>query len=868
MTDPNLAFSAVPVLIEGQATRTPDRTAVRAGIQSLSYLQLDRRANHLAHILAAHGVRRGTRVAVLLPHSLETVVALLGVLKTGAAYVPLDTEYPAARLAQMLDDSTAAVLVTTSDLVPTVPGTCHVVCMDNAPQAGVSDVPLGVEIAPDDPVYVIFSSGSTGRPKGIVIPHRALVNYVQWANAAYLRNSASDLALHTSLAFDLTVTSIFTPLTTGGAVVAYPPRGVRPPILDVMDDDRVDVIKLTPSHLALAVEHRATPARLRAFIVGGENFDVDLARRVDDRFGGRVAIFNEYGPTETTVGCMIHRFDRNHDRRASVPIGRPAADTYIYLLDDQLTPVGNSVGEIFVGGAGLALGYLDDPSLTADRFIADPFRDGHSMYRTGDLARRLADDTLEFVGRQDDQIKIRGHRIHLNEIGDRLVLHPLVRDCIVRRLDESNGRASLVAYYVADAPIEARELRRFAREYLMEAAVPTGFVWLEQLPLNINGKVDVGALPPPEAPRTEPPASDQRPRTETERQLVEIWCRLLRFNQIGIRESFFDLGGDSLLAVQLMLEIERALGVQLSAAALFPEGTIETLAEAIENQKPLGTLSPLVALRPGGDRLPLFFLHGIAGEVLYCEPIIRHLPPEQPVYGLQAAGLNLPGERPLRIEAIASRYVEAVQQLIPDGPYYLVGYSAGGIIAYEMAQQLRSNGHEIGLLGVIDGDAPNALGGGFRWTPQSIGQTLMNAGYWTIDDLLVSSSVDLRVRVRSKARLLRQRVAAAGESPTTSDIRDRLGVPELLEHQIPWLNAYVDAMNNYRPLPYDGRLTLFRARTFGLFQRVVPDRGWGSLAREVKIQVIKGNHATILREPHVRALAQQIEQSLAARTLV
>ena len=435
-------------LIEAQAHRSPDSVAVSSADVSLTYRELYRRANQLAHALRQRNVGPGSRVGILLRHSVETIVAIVGVLKAGAAYVPLDPDYPVARLRHYLDSADVRVVLTTSDLAPLVGESRIALSVDAAStllEAFSTDGP-DVPVTSDDPAYVIYTSGSTGLPKGIVIPHKALVNYVQWANAVYLDSVPQNFALHSSLTFDLTVTSIFTPLTTGGTVVAYPVRGGEPPILDVLRENRADIVKLTPSHLALVAEQGLTPSRLKTFIVGGENLDAALARRVHDQFGGHVAIFNEYGPTETTVGCMIHRFDPERDRRASVPIGVPAANTRILVLDEHLLIVAPGVvGELYVGGAGLASEYLGEPTLTAERFIDDPFRPGDRLYRTGDLAQRLPDGAIEFVGRNDDQIKMRGHRIHLSEIRHVLAQHPDVRDCVVRRLEDADGRSVLVA---------------------------------------------------------------------------------------------------------------------------------------------------------------------------------------------------------------------------------------------------------------------------------------------------------------------------------------------------------------------------------------------------------------------------------------
>jgi amino acid adenylation domain-containing protein len=861
------SFAATVVdSFDRQARDAPDRIAVRAEGRASTYGDLARRANQLARLLETYHVGARCRVGILLDHSVETLVAILGVLKAGAAYVPADPDTPGARLRQVLDDAKVEIVLTTTEHSRSSLG-ARLIYLD-ADAERLAEMPAelpGVRPAQQDPAYVIYSSGSTGRPKGIVISHGALWNYVSWANAVYLENRPADLPLHSALAFDLTVTSIFSPLTTGGVVVAYRPRRGEPPIGDVFKEDQVDLIKLTPSHLTLALEQPATPSRLRAFIVGGENLDTELARRVDERFGQRVAIFNEYGPTETTVGCMIHEYDRERDRRRSVPIGRPAANTRIYVLNERGESIGeHGVGELYVAGAGLALEYLNDPVLTGQRFLPDPFCPGALMYRTGDLARRLENGLLEFVGREDDQIKIRGHRIHLGEIRQVLMRHPAVCEAVIRRVEGPGSRSDLVAYYVAEREIDDRELRAITREYLPRAILPTMFVWLDRLPLTTNGKVDHRALQSLESVHRTSPGAAELPTNAVEREIAEIWCRLLDFKHVGIRESFFELGGDSLSAVQLMAELERAFGVRLPLSALYPEGSIETLARALESNR---IREPLVELRRAGGPRLTFLLHAIGGEVLGYEALIRHLDPDRPVYGIQAVDTHLAGESPLCIQSIAARYVQAVRAVQPHGPYGLVGYSAGGTLAFEMAQQLRAAGEEIELLGIIDGDAPAPMTRTDRRTARDVVRWMINVGAWIVDDLLVSDLEDLKLRSRSKLKLIARRLGLSGRRTSSTegakpDIRDELGVPELTAQQIPWLEAYADAMRGYQPDPYKGRVTLFRARTFGLRQRVVRDRGWGRLADFVDVQVIKGNHASILRDPAVRHLAAAIDDCL------
>jgi amino acid adenylation domain-containing protein len=859
------SIETIHALIKAQVIRTPHAVAVRCAAEAITYETLDRRANGLAHILRAKGISVGARVGILVPHSIETVIALLGVLKCGAAYVPFDPVTPVVRIRSCLRDADIRTVVTTGKFTTAIRGECAVVAVDADGAMNEADAPPLVQVAPEDVAYIIYSSGSTGTPKGILISHRALTNYVTWANSVYI-DRGSDGALHSSLAFDLTVTSIFVPLTAGGAVVAYPARIGELPIVDVLRDDRVDFIKLTPSHLRLVVEQANLPKRVRTFIVGGENLDTALALKTHEVFQGRVRIFNEYGPTETTVGCMIHRFDPNQDRRNSVPLGRPGAGARIYLLDGRGAPVASGKGEIYIGGVGLALGYLNAPSLTAERFIPDPFESGQLMYRSGDLADRHPDGTIEYIGRIDDQIKLRGHRIHLSEIRLVLMEYPDIQDCVVRVVSDHRGAQVLVAYYVSDQPIDRKVLRAFALRKLMPATAPSNFVHLERLPLNTNGKVKIDSLPFPEIMDLRSPGVSQGPRTLTERRMAEIWRGVLPLASFGVGENFFEVGGDSISSVRLISEIQKAFGVRLPSEVMFREPTIEALSQQIDEVQADSRTSRLVPLRPGAQRRPLFLMPGVVGEVMSYVPLLQYLPTKQPVYALEDRDDKHTSGRAVEIESLASKYFEAIREVQPTGPYNLAGYSAGGITAFEIACQIQANGERVGLLAIIDGDPPPAVGGRasngrYAWT-----RFIKNLAYLFTDDLMVSSASDLQQRFQSKARILIHYLKDSSfrhsQKAGGLDMRDIAGTPGLAAHQIPRLEAFMSAVRRYQPKRYDGRLTLLRARAFGLFQPVLHDRGWSSLVDQIDVRVLKGNHASILREPFVRQLAKELEELL------
>ena len=572
-------------LFEEQVARTPERVAVVLGDQEITYLDLNHRANRLARKLKASGVGHGELVGVCLEHSIETVVAILGILKSGAAYVPFDPAHPIGRMAFIIEDGQLSTVVTHERFVEGLPpNKLNIICLDVSPEeamAAPEESPDG-GATPDDLAYIIYTSGSTGQPKGVKIRHAALVNYIWWAKDVYMRGEGLDFPLYSSLAFDLTVTSVFTPLITGNRIYIYP-RNERGGVLaDILRDRRVGALKLTPSHLSLIKDADNSQSRITRLIVGGEALETELARKVYQSFGGMVEIFNEYGPTEATVGCMIHQFDFEKDERAFVPIGRPAANMQIYILDEELNPAPeNVVRELYISGDGLADGYINKPELTAEKFLDHPFQPGKKIYRTGDLARWLPEGVIEFVGRCDEQVKFHGHRIELSEIRAALNQHPQIRESVVVLTKDRNGNDALVAYYVSRQELEVAPLRVFLSERIIQETIPNVFIHLEKLPLTLNGKVNYRALPTlEEAMRLR--RAYAPPQNEDERILADIWAQVLGVEQVGVHDDFFELGGHSLLATQVTARAREAFQVELPMTWLFEAPTVADLALIIE----------------------------------------------------------------------------------------------------------------------------------------------------------------------------------------------------------------------------------------------------------------------------------------------
>jgi amino acid adenylation domain-containing protein len=647
-------------LFEEQAAAKPEAEAVVLGSDAVTYDELNRRANRLARHLRGLGVGPGVRVGLYLEHSPETLVAILGVLKAGGAYVPFDPEHPAARLAFMLEDAEIRVILTQQRLAERLPRTDARVLRLDADWPAVAresdDAPV-VEMTSDDIAYVIYTSGSTGEPKGVLIRHRSLVNYIWWAADVYLQGERLDFALYSSLAFDLTVTSIFTPLVTGNRVIVYPKTGRDIPLLNILEDDRVGVLKLTPSHLLLLKDRDNRASRIKRLVVGGEALEVELARRVLDSFGGRVEIYNEYGPTEATVGCMLHRYDEERDLRGAVPVGRPAANCRVYVLEGggRRPAAENVLGEMYVGGECLAAGYLGREELTGERFVADPFVEGGVMYRTGDLGRHVGGGVVEYAGRADGQVKYHGYRVELGELKAALNRHPLVRDSVVLVRKGKQGRESMVAYYVSRQPLEARELREWMAGQVIAETAPNIYVHLKRLPLTLNGKVNYEALPAFEESRETGGRSRVEPRSPVELALTEIWSEVLGVGGVGAHDNFFELGGHSLLATQVLSKVLEVFQVEIPLRTLFEEPTVSGVASIVEAALAgADRVEARPPLRPvaRGDELPLSF----AQQRLW---FVQQLEPDSPAYNVPLA-VRLSG--PLDVAAMRATLREIIRR--------------------------------------------------------------------------------------------------------------------------------------------------------------------------------------------------------------
>ncbi|MFB7570842.1 amino acid adenylation domain-containing protein [Streptomyces sp. NPDC056165] len=709
---------AQPELFQAQVARTPDAPAVVFGGEELTYAQLNAGANRLARFLIDRGVGPERFVAVALPRSARLVVALLAVLKAGGAYVPVDPAYPAERIAFMFSDTDPALLLTDMATAAALPqGTEAVerVLLDDVatderiaafdatdPDDGDRSAPL----RPANPAYVIYTSGSTGRPKGVVIQHTSLTDYLVFAAGDYdgVRGTA---LLHSSISFDLSVTAAHVPLTVGGTVhVVSDLQDPDPQTAEALRRRPCTFLKATPSHLPVLHTLPEEYAPTTELLLGGELL---LGERVDawrkDHPG--TTVLNMYGPTETTVNCSQYRIEPGTPiLPGPLPIGGPMPNTRFHVLDDhlELVPPG-AAGELYVAGDCLARGYLGRPDMTAARFVPDPFgAPGARMYRTGDVVRWNLDGTLSFLRRVDDQVKLRGFRIELGEVEAVLDRHPAVARSAVIVREDRPGDQRLVAYVVpapgADLPA-GPALRRHAAADLPEYMVPNAFVELHALPLTPNRKLDRRALPAPESSAV---SGGRAPRTRQERLLTELFAEVLGLNRVSIDDGFFDLGGHSLLATRLIGRVRATFGTDIAIRTLFEAPTVAELAERLgtEDGDGPGAFDVLLPLRRRGSLPPLFCVHPASGFSWSYAGLMRHLSPDFPIYGLQSRGIADPCELPTSVEEIAADYLKQVRSVQPTGPYLLLGWSFGGLVAHAMAEQLQRAGEKVDLLAMLD----------------------------------------------------------------------------------------------------------------------------------------------------------------------
>lgn len=854
----NTTTICIHQLFEQQVEKSPDAIAVVFENHQLTYKQLNQQANQLAHYLRTLGVGPEILVGICVERSLEMVIGILGILKAGGAYVPLDPHYPLERLSFILEDIQASVVLTKEKWLTNLPHQEKVICLD-------LDWPLIAQNSQENPfnytnienlIYVIYTSGSTGQPKGVMIPHSGIYNQLYWRQTTF-KLTATDKVLQTiSFSFDPSVWQIFWPLCFGAQLVLADPQGHRDSgyLVQIICEQQITVMALVPSMLQVLLEEKEIEKcqSLKHVTCGGEALPMELVELFFERLQLDNVLFNCYGPTEASIDATFWRCQPGSNY-AIAPIGSAITNTEIHILNEDLQPVAiGETGELYIGGMGLARGYLNNSELTAQKFIPHPNKHESKarLYKTGDLGRFVSDGNIEFLGRVDQQLKIRGFRIELGEIEVVLHQHPAVKQALVIAREDIPGNKRLIAYFVANSqqvPSQS-QLRDFLQDKLPDYMIPVAFVFLDALPLNPNGKVDRRHLPAPELVRQEIKENFVAPRNQLEMQLTEIWQQVLGISSIGVKDNFFELGGNSLLAMRFLIALNLRLNKTLPITTFLESQTIEQLANVLTDQEKQVSWSSLVPIQTNGDKPPLFCIHAKGGNVLFYRNLVQHLQPNQPVYGIQPQGLDGRQAPSTSVVEMASRYIQEIRKVQPQGPYFLGGFSFGGLVAYEMAQQLYAQGEKISLLAIFD--TPISIAGSNSPTNLRESKFLQLVKALSLQPKGQLTDVwewikwhSTEGRFRNFYRFYLRHIK---RSPLDLQLLDVM----IANHQ---------AGKSYVPLVYPGKLTFFRASQQDVDVEINHESAWKSLAGGgLESYEIPGSHHTIMHEPNVRFLADKL----------
>lgn len=855
------ANRCIQELFEEQARETPEAIALVSENQEISYRELNAEANRLAHYLRRRGIRPNMRVAVCMQRSPKMIAALLGILKAGGAYVPLDADYPKARLEFMLADARASAIITERRLLAELPANvAEIICLDeiSAELSSESSQNPQLNTNADDLAYVIYTSGSTGKPKGVAVRHRNVVRLVR--NTNYANFSADEVFLqYAPVSFDASTFEIWGSLLNGARLALMPAgKASLKQLADALKSYQVTTLWLTAGLFHLMVDNHLDDLRgLRQLLAGGDVLSVPHVRKFCEELPS-CRLINGYGPTENTTFTTYFPVDDLNRVNGSVPIGYPISNTSVYVLDRYLNPAPIGVpGELYIGGDGLAHGYLDRPELNAERFVRNHFssESGARLYKTGDLVRYRPTGEIEFIGRVDNQVKVRGFRIELGEVEAALSDCPGVREAVViARKDE--GDKHLVAYVTGfeGSELSTDEIRKSLQQKLPDYMMPSQFAVLEKLPLTPVGKVDRNALPAANT-LAEPERNFAAPGDELELKLAKIWEKILKVQSVGIDDNFFDLGGHSLLAVKLFAQIEKSFGKNLPLATLFEAPTVKQLAGVLRKQGWQPAWSSLVMMQ-GGSRQPFFCIHAAGGNVLEYHDLALLLGTDRPVYGLQAKGLDGKSEPHTSIPEMAAHYIREMREVQPDGPYMIGGRSSGGTIAFEMACQLVAQGQPVSLVALLD----TYPAGYFKLLPDS--RSLRQKLTRSIRKLHTHASNLRELPTRQRLAYIRNKLAYAPQKVKHKLYRSAYRLYKKLGQPLPAVLKNIEEINfaavkDYVPRPYDGDIALFLASD--LTSDYDLHDGWRELVRgEIETHEIPGNHINIIKPPHVEALATQL----------
>jgi amino acid adenylation domain-containing protein len=863
--------------LQAHLSKNPASIAIKDRLRQLTYQQLNSRVNQLANYLRKQGIEPDVLVGIYTERSIDSAIAILGVLQAGGAYVPLDPTYPPARLTSILEETKLKLVLTQQHLAADISTVGISVFSIDTQWAEVATESEDLTATPTNPAnlaYVMYTSGSTGKPQGVEITIEQVNYYLQAVNEIVQIQPDDIYLLSASFSFSSSIRQLLLPLAQGARVVIADQENMTNlgSLLELIQTEKITVFDTVASvwnymlisldEMELLTRNQLVNSGLRILIFSGGLLTSQLLDRVRSQFPQQsLQIVNIYGQTETIGVCAYVVPDDFSQTEGYAPVGTPYHHNQLYLLNDELAPVViGTTGELYVAGKSLARGYLNNPQLNDLKFITNPFVTNRQerLYKTGDLARYLPDGNLEIVGRQDFQVKIRGMRVEIEEIETVLMQHPDVRQAAVvgHRCDcgtnTPTDEPTIVAYIVPNrSPIDIHQLRSFLKTKLTDYALPSAFEILTALPLTPNHKLDRNKLPAPSRKNIAVESSHDR----VELQLTQIWEQALGIKPIGIKENFFELGGHSLIALQLFAKIEQIWHKRLSWGILFESSTIAELAETIRQSVVVNEWSPLVLLKSGRSQPPLFCIHALGGTLFSYYDLVRQLGAERPIYGLQSRGIDGKQQPFDRVEDMASYYIKSIQIIQPQGPYLLMGYSFGGIVAFEIARQLAAQGELVDFLGLVDIRSP------------TLGKDRLSFPKWL--NFHVSKLQQLQLKDRVKycldKILYRLSIQTKGNTAGYKEVMARrLSAFEMFEPELlNVLEANLQATKNYSPQAYPGRATLFWCEYQSLYIDRYPDLGWGQLVTGgVDTVHIPGEHLSLMSEPHAGVLATKLNLAM------
>lgn len=857
---------SVASLINEVSLRYPDNIAVEYKQQKLSYKDLNEKSNQFANLLIQQGVITGQIIGLAVDRSPEMIIALLAIMKSGAAYIPLDPEYPRERIEYMLENSNAKILITSKKYSGHFKSNANELIIEDSLSSlsSFSDKCPSVNLKASDFVYILYTSGSTGKPKGVQVKHHSLVNVLLSAQKLPGITSSDNMLAIATISFDIAELEIYLPLVSGARIVLADAATARDAykLLALIKEKNVTMMQATPSTWRMLLDAGWDKPFNSKIICGGEALPRDIADKLIPLCS---SLWNMYGPTETTIYSTRKQITKNDE---IITIGWPMDNTQVYILDEYLKNVPpGATGEIFIAGEGVATGYLNKSDLTTERFLPNPFSKdiNNTMYRTGDLGRFLENGEIQYLGRIDQQVKIRGYRIELGEIEYSIGKLEGIKEAVVIAREDIPGNPKLAAYVIPvqqndkinyDSKEQKLKWRNAIKEILPAYMVPNDWVVLSEFPLTPNNKIDKKALPKPSYELNGYSKKSARlPITENEKLIAKIWEEELGRKNITLDDDFFDLGGHSLIAVKMMNRLDKEIGKRIPLAALFEGPTVEKLAALIDkdDQK----WDSFVSMKSSGSKIPIYLIHGVGLNVLIFSPLVKYLHPEQPIYGIQAKGLNGIDRLFETMEEIAAHYIEEILRQNPNGPYAIGGYSFGGLIAYEMSKQLKAMGKEVILTCMFDSYAAESIKHQpvFKKMALKSHEIFMRSVY-----ALIFMTQEPKIVIMNKVRYAKILFVSFIEKWI---YKKRVPKDKFTEYSKRATKMYNTAFHNYKLTPYDGTVDVFRSKKQTYYMPDLKYLGWKPYAlKGVVVHEVPGYHLDMFRHPNVEEFAKVLQACL------